>query len=193
MKHDSTNIHTTMQEVAKSHVGVVYVLSNLSMPNIVKIGYSKFGGNYRAEKFYKNDTAVATPFKVEFEIKSNDARALESLVHEDLSHCRVNSRREFFKCPISEATNSILEIAGEANKQQPETAPTTVDLDLQDGGVFHMISACSTESVTHLEYAQAVQSMACDADLIIQQVMRNRKIKENWNKRLNNSIGQRAN
>lgn len=54
--------------------GYVYILSNPSMPGILKIGRSINGGKGRADALYKNDTGVASPFALEFEMIFDDCR-----------------------------------------------------------------------------------------------------------------------
>lgn len=88
--------------------GYVYVLSNESMPGVVKVGRSIHGGAARSISLY--GTGVATPFKLEFEIFTPDHEWLESQVHMNLRFSRVNPNREFFKCPPSDAIEEILAI-----------------------------------------------------------------------------------
>ena len=97
-----------------SDKGYVYVLSNPSMPGIVKIGRSMYGGQGRADALYKNDTGVALPFKLEFEVFTEKHQLLEKDIHADLEKVRVNSSREFFRISVEEASivvgaNAIVE------------------------------------------------------------------------------------
>ena len=91
--------------------GYVYVLSNQSMPGVVKVGRSIHGGASRSRSLYQ--TGVATPFKLEFEIFTPDHEWLESQAHMSLRFSRVNPDREFFRCPPSDAIEEILAIYGE--------------------------------------------------------------------------------
>ncbi len=86
--------------------GYVYVLSNDSMPGVVKIGRSINGGQHRAKAIFS--TGVPTPFYLEFEILVDDAVIIEQTVHECLEHCRVSSAREFFRCDVREAIRTIM-------------------------------------------------------------------------------------
>jgi hypothetical protein len=85
--------------------GYVYVLSNPSMPGVLKIGRSAKGGAERAKSFYQ--TGVANPFTVEFELLTDDCCWLESEVHKELNSYRVNPDREFFSCAPYEAMVAI--------------------------------------------------------------------------------------
>lgn len=88
--------------------GYVYVLSNISMPDIVKIGTSKHGGHVRSGSLFT--TGVPSPFVLEFEIYSHDPCGLELQVHRKLEEYRVNERREFFQCSVAEAIEAILHV-----------------------------------------------------------------------------------
>lgn len=89
--------------------GYVYVLSNPSMPGIVKIGRSKYGGQGRAKDLYRNDTGVAEPFELEFEVMCDDCHHIESACHNRLAEFRVNNGREFFRMTPSQARYVIFE------------------------------------------------------------------------------------
>lgn len=104
--------------------GYVYVLSNQSMPGVVKVGRSIHGGASRSRSLYQ--TGVATPFNLEFEIFTPDHEWLESQAHMSLRFSRVNPDREFFKCPPSDAIEEILAIYSErlcSSKATQEIAP----------------------------------------------------------------------
>lgn len=91
------------------HAGYVYVLSNPSMPEIVKIGRSKHGGRVRAKDLYKQGgTGIPTPFHMEFELWSDDCVRLESDIHEELCAFRVNEYREFFSIDVIGAIKAVI-------------------------------------------------------------------------------------
>jgi hypothetical protein len=73
------------------------------MPSLLKIGRSKYGGESRADIFYKNDTAVPTPFELEYESYSEDCIWDEAELHKKLADYRINGSREFFKCAVQVA------------------------------------------------------------------------------------------
>ena len=87
--------------------GYVYILSNASMPGLLKIGKSRRGGRHRAKEIYQ--TGVPTPFHLEFEIYTPDCDALEMYVHERLYQKRVNNSREFFEIEVSQAIANVSE------------------------------------------------------------------------------------
>jgi len=88
--------------------GYVYVLSNISMPGLVKIGKSRRGGRFRAKEIYQ--TGVPTPFKLEYEVYTQDCDSLESYVHESLDHVRTNDSREFFNLTVENAVIAITRV-----------------------------------------------------------------------------------
>lgn len=91
--------------------GYVYVLSNPSMPDVVKIGRSKYGGKARADNLYKKGgTGVPMPFFMEFEIWSEDCVSLEVNVHNELHLCRANHSREFFEVSVDDAVKAVLSV-----------------------------------------------------------------------------------
>lgn len=85
--------------------GVVYVMTNESMPGLVKIGMTTRGSIRRAEELYQ--TGVPTPFKVAAEFRSVNCRELEAMVHEALIEHRVSNSREFFRISLEDACECI--------------------------------------------------------------------------------------
>jgi hypothetical protein len=86
----------------KRRRGYVYVLSNPSMPGIVKIGRTFRDPRARAAEL-SGATGVPTPFRVEATVSTWNCVWLEKLVHLQLGRRRVNRNREFFKCTLEEA------------------------------------------------------------------------------------------
>lgn len=86
----------------KRRRGYVYVLSNPSMPGIVKIGRTFRDPRARAAEL-SGATGVPMPFKIEATVSTWNCVWLEKLVHIDLRRRRVNANREFFRCTIEEA------------------------------------------------------------------------------------------
>jgi hypothetical protein len=84
-----------------------YCLSNISMPSIVKVGFTGDHPITRAEDLFT--TGVPTPFTIDFvvELPKGFGRDFEKKIHERLSHCRVNKSREFFKSTPEEVKNIV--------------------------------------------------------------------------------------
>jgi hypothetical protein len=90
--------------------GWVYVLSNPSIPNKVKVGWTNNRPESRAKEL--QSTGVPTPFKVETAMLfANKAEQIEHKKHDILSRNRVSSNREWFDCDASIAAGSILKAA----------------------------------------------------------------------------------
>jgi hypothetical protein len=87
----------------------IYVLSNPSMPGLLKIGYTKNSPEERAQQI-SNATGVATPFKVEYVFKCHEGQFLEEEVHNYLDSHRVANNREFFKLKLHEAVEAITKL-----------------------------------------------------------------------------------
>jgi len=86
--------------------GYVYILSNPSMPNLVKIGRSTYGGRERAKQI--NQTGVPSPFSLEMEILVDDHEEAEERIHESLNYYRESANREFFRIEKDEAIAAVI-------------------------------------------------------------------------------------
>ena len=87
----------------------VYALSNPSIPDILKIGFTGKHPEKRAQEISRS-TGVPTPYKVEYAFKCHDGHNLEKEVHKELDYCRVSSDREHFRISLVEAKESITRI-----------------------------------------------------------------------------------
>lgn len=90
----------------KDRSGHIYILSNPSMPGLLKIGRSFNGGRNRANELY--GTGVPTNFKMEFEMWSKDCVDDENLIHSSLDKHRENKSREFFRIDIDSAIKEVV-------------------------------------------------------------------------------------
>ena len=76
--------------------GIVYVLSNPAMPELVKIGFTEQDAyDERIMDLYT--TGVPLPFVCELAWRVANPRQCESVLHNEFSEYRVNSDREFFR------------------------------------------------------------------------------------------------
>lgn len=85
--------------------GYVYILSNESMPGLVKIGRTSRAAEGRAQELFV--TGVPTPFKVEESLLFPDAKRAESDLHKKLRKHRVYHGREFFRVSVDEAAKIL--------------------------------------------------------------------------------------
>lgn len=73
----------------------VYILTNQSMPNLIKIGYtSRNDLNERIKELYS--TGVPTPFECYYACQVEDGKKIEQILHILFKEDRVNNKREFF-------------------------------------------------------------------------------------------------
>ncbi|WP_419890554.1 GIY-YIG nuclease family protein [Paenibacillus xylanexedens] len=86
--------------------GYVYILVNESFKGLVKIGKTSISSNERARQL-SSSTGVPTPFKVAYEVFSNDCDNLEKAIHIELNDFRVNTNREFFQFPLHKAIQMV--------------------------------------------------------------------------------------
>ncbi|MDA7540896.1 GIY-YIG nuclease family protein [bacterium] len=108
--------------------GWVYVLSNPSIPNKVKVGWTKNRPESRAKEL--QSTGVPTPFKVETAMLfANKAEQIEHKTHDILSRTRVSSNREWFDCDASIAAGSILKAAEFFHEEVLTTDPVLLTKD----------------------------------------------------------------
>lgn len=87
--------------------GCVYILSNKSLPGLVKIGFSFDGGTRRASQL--STTGLPHPFRLVFEISSGDPARLESSIHNRLRGFRENDKREFFRIDETSAIMAVID------------------------------------------------------------------------------------
>jgi len=91
--------------------GVVYCLSNASMPGLLKFGFTRDTCVKRAIDLYS--TGVPEPFKIEKYVSTSDASSLEKDIHKILAMYRHRADREFFKLEVDAALEMI-------TKERPE-------------------------------------------------------------------------
>ena len=88
--------------------GFVYVMTNESMPGMVKIGFTTRMPTSRADELFTS--GVPSPFVVFSSIWFDDPKSVEAEVHAMLDVCRVTEGREFFRVLPEGATVRIVQI-----------------------------------------------------------------------------------
>lgn len=88
--------------------GYIYVLSNVSYPDLFKIGFTTRNINLRVEEL-SSATGVPTPFKVEYSQSFKDCVQAEKYIHSilEIPGSRVTKKREFFKVSLSTIIDTI--------------------------------------------------------------------------------------
>lgn len=88
----------------------VYIMSNDSMPGLLKIGMTTTSPQQRNEEL-GSATGVPTPFTLEYSVKVRNALEAEQAIHRDLAAYRVNRRREFFEIDLKSAIRAVNAVA----------------------------------------------------------------------------------
>lgn len=116
--------------------GQVYILSNASMPGILKIGYTSGSATKRASEL-SGVTSIPTGFKVEWSLPIiGDPRAVEQRAHAHLSKKRHG--KEFFKVSLSEAKSACIQSFAEiyperaANMEEAFAARANIEIQRRD-------------------------------------------------------------
>lgn len=79
--------------------GFVYLLSNKSMPNIYKIGFTTLSPYKRVSQLSRS-TSCPTDFEIVCFAEFDDCFQAEKEMHDRFSPFRVNPKKEFFKFSI---------------------------------------------------------------------------------------------
>jgi hypothetical protein len=87
--------------MAEKYHGFVYLLSNQSMPNIYKIGFTTLSPYKRAEQLSKS-TSCPTDFEVVCFAEFHNCYEAEKEMHRRFSDYRVNKGKEFFKLSVED-------------------------------------------------------------------------------------------
>ena len=82
----------SQKRVNRGCYGVVYILTNESMPDIVKLVSVNISGAAHRKLINRVSATVRCYYAVEVP----DARAIEKKIHQGLDDCRVRRGREFF-------------------------------------------------------------------------------------------------
>jgi len=106
-KMDQQSLYKQRIEKQKTNEGYIYIFSNKSFKDLIKIGSTMRDPIIRAKEL--SDTSVPFPYQVEYKILTINCEILEKIIHQKLSSKRVDLEREFFNCSIEEAVQVINE------------------------------------------------------------------------------------
>ena len=82
----------------------VYILTNESMPDIIKIGITD---NLSRRLRDLDNTSTPLPFECFYALEVEDAQSIEKLLHETFDDKRVRQNREFFNCTPEQAKSAL--------------------------------------------------------------------------------------
>jgi hypothetical protein len=91
-------------------MGKVYILTNDSMPGIIKIGITEKESIEDRIKELDN-TSIPTPFRFHYAVETENHKEIEKLIHNAFSKFRIRNNREFFAMDPESAV-SALKISG---------------------------------------------------------------------------------
>ena len=104
--------------------GIIYVVSNPAMPDLLKIGKTEREDvAARIGELYS--TEVPLPFECEIAVKVEDVEACEKALHTAFGPQRINARREFFEIEPEQLRPLLLQLGEDVT---PEVS-SQVDLD----------------------------------------------------------------
>lgn len=103
--------------------GWVYVISNLAIPNLVKIGFSMKDPQYRAMDF--DGTGVPYSYVVEWDILIDEPRLVEQATHQLLKEKK--EAKEWFRCSVIEAIQAVKKAAQNTPHYAERGVPNTND------------------------------------------------------------------
>jgi hypothetical protein len=95
LPHQNFPTKQNQTEYVKIKTEYVYILSNISMPGLIKIGRTNRSVDERLREL--NNTSLPTQFIVEHTIETSDSKYLEKMVHKNFDKHRINENREFFR------------------------------------------------------------------------------------------------
>lgn len=93
--------------------GWVYVMSNQSMPDILKIGVTKRTVEERRRNL-SSSTGVPIPFDIEYECEVEDCYRVEKAIKTIFAPYRINPKKEFYKVSVTQVI-ALLQLVGIRN------------------------------------------------------------------------------
>ena len=85
-------------------MAIVYILTNESMSDIIKIGITD---NLSRRLRELDNTSTPLPFECFYAVEVDDAKAIEGLLHEAFDDKIVRKRREFYYCTPEQAKSAL--------------------------------------------------------------------------------------
>ena len=92
-----------------NETGIIYILTNESMPGLIKIGSTK---DIKERLKSLDKTGVPTPFKLYYAIEIENYKQKERQLHQGYAKDRVRPNREFFRIEPENATAMLKALGG---------------------------------------------------------------------------------
>lgn len=134
-----------------NNFGIVYVLTNPSMPGLVKIGMTTRDNlDTRMRELY--GTGVPVPFECAYacKVKTSDCTKIEKALHTAFAPNRINANREFFQIKPEQA-KAILELFNKEDITQEITQEIDNDLTSEDKSASAKINSSRRPPLNYFE------------------------------------------
>ena len=172
---------------------IVYILTNESMPETIKIGITD---NLERRLKELDNTSTPLPFECYYAVKvSEDAKKLEKKIHEGFDKQRVRREREFFYTSPENAKSilEILEIMGGENVTPKDDIVESQEekqaldearklrtrfnfsmLDIKPGEILKFKKdnsiVCEVHDETQVKFRDKITSLSNSADIILKEM-----------------------
>ena len=143
----------------QNNKGIVYVLTNLTMPGLVKIGMTNRDNiEIRMKELYS--TGVPVPFDCAYacEVSSSDCLKIEQALHKAFAPNRINQNREFFKIETWQVT-AILDLFNKKVITSEIAAEIDNDLTIEDKEAGEQMKITRRPPLNYQEMGIAVNSI----------------------------------
>jgi len=171
---------------------IVYILTNQSMPDTIKIGITD---NLERRIRELDNTSTPLPFECYYAVEVENASDIEKKIHDGLDDKRVRNNREFFNTTPEQA-KSILEIAevmgGKNVTPKEDIVETPQDkqalenakkqrsrfnfqmIDLQPGTILKFRKdetiTCEVHDDTKIKFRDKITSLSNAAEIILKEM-----------------------
>jgi len=171
---------------------IVYILTNQSMPDTIKIGITD---NLERRMKELDNTSTPLPFECYYAVEVQDAKVIEKKIHEGLDDKRIRQSREFFNSTPEQA-KAILEIAevmgGKNVTPKDDIVETPQDkqalenarknrkrfnfdmIDIKPGTVLNFVKdntiTCEVVDNTKVKFRDNITSLSNAADAILREM-----------------------
>lgn len=142
-----------------SQEGIIYILTNEAMPNLVKIGKTK---NIEARMKNLYSTGVPAPFKCECAVRAENISDIEQGLHKLLDSVRFNKSREFFQIGPEKVVKILRDLPWEMEDVTPAFQKKMVAEEKEQPRKKEK-NAVSNEPVKEkAEHSSLLESKLCD-------------------------------
>ena len=171
---------------------IIYILTNQSMPDTIKIGITD---NLERRIKELDNTSMPLPFECYYAVEVEDASKIEKKIHEGLDDARIRDNREFFNTTPEQA-KSILEIAeimgGKDVTPKGDIVETAQDkqaleksrkirkrfnfemINIQPGTILNFVKdttiTCEVHDDKKVKFRDKITSLSDAADIVLREV-----------------------